>query len=110
MSQEFNEALDCPEGISVGNWTWGDVVIRPETAGSVSSITVSGVALEGEGDVCFQASAKSAYPWQAMGEVGVAPPESNDSFETDPTSFRIFMYRTTTAATRIHWMAWRDVE
>lgn len=109
MAQEFNEALDVPEGISVGNWTWGDVVIRPEAASVDNSVTISGVALTGEGDVCFQASVKSAYPWQAAGEVGVAPPEGNTSFEDDPTSFRIFFYRTTTAATRVHWMAWRDV-
>lgn len=109
MSNVYNEALDCPEGISVGNWTWGSVVLTPESVATETSITVSGINLEGEGPVNFQASAKSAYPWTAMGEVGVAPPEEASSFDEDPTAFRIFMYRATKAATRIHWMAWRDV-
>lgn len=108
MSQEFNEALDCPEGISVGNWAWGSVVIAPE-AGSISSVTVSGLNLQGEGDVNFQASAKSRYPWTSMGETSVVPPDGASNFEEDPTQFRIFIYRTTSAATRVHWMAWRDV-
>lgn len=108
MSKEYNEALDCPEGISVGNWAWGSVVIKPE-AGTVTSVTISGLNLLGEGDVNFQASAKSTVPWNSMGEVGVAPAENASSFEEDPTQFRIIIYRTTTVATRIHWMAWRDV-
>lgn len=108
MSKEYNEALDCPEGISVGNWTWGDVVIKPDP-GEVTSVTVSGIFLLGEGNLNIQASAKSAYPWSAMGETGVAPAESVDNFEDDPSQFRIFIYRTTAAATRIHWMVWRDV-
>lgn len=108
MSKEYNEALDCTEGISVGNWTWGSVVIKPE-AGAVSSITVSGLNLLGEGNVNFQASAKSTVPWSSMGEVGVAPAESAASFEDDPTQFQIYIYRNTSVATRIHWMAWRDV-
>lgn len=108
MSKEYNEALDCQEGISVGNWAWGSVVIKPDPA-AVTSVTVSGLNLQGTGDVCFQASAKSAYPWIAMGETGVAPPDGASSFEEDPSQFRIFIYRTTGAATRIHWMAWREV-
>lgn len=108
MAAEYNEDLDCPEGISVGNWIWGDIVMTEITPNQANYIDVTGLNPEGEGDYFIQASIKSAYPWSAARAVGVSSTEDDHVYD-DPTSFRIWFYRTTGAATRIHWMMWRNV-
>ena len=109
MASEYNENLNCVEGISVGNWVWGDIVMTKIDPGKATHIDVTGLNLGGEGSYFIQASIKSAYPWTAARQVGVSTVEGDHVYD-DPTSFRIWFYRTTGAATRIHWMVWRNPE
>lgn len=109
MASEYNEDLNCVEGISVGNFQWGDVVITPQ-ANTRTYIDVTGLNLEGEGDVFIQVSVKSAFPWSSAREVGTSDLNDTHNYNDDPTGFRIWFYRTTAAATRLHWMVWRNPE
>jgi hypothetical protein len=105
--KEFNEDLDCPNGISVGNWQWGDVVIKPQP-GARTSIDVTGLNIDGEGDVFYQVSVKSAYPWVTARMATVTDINDTANLNEDPTQFRIWFWRRTDYPTRIHWMVWRN--
>ena len=113
MSKSFDEDLDVPEGIYLGNWIWGNVVVTPQP-NQTTSVDVTGLNIAGEGEMYPQASVKSAYPYVSSGMVGVdtVPVEGEDPlllWETDDyTQFRISYMRSTDAETRIHWMVWRD--
>ena len=112
MSKSFNEDLDVPEGIYLGNWIWGNVVVTPQP-NETTSVDVTGLNVAGEGEMYPQASVKSAYPHVSSGMVGVDTVQSEGGvlllWETgDFTQFRISYMRSTNAETRIHWMVWRD--
>lgn len=112
MSKSFNEDLDVSEGIYLGNWIWGNVVVTPQP-NQTTSVDVTGLNVAGEGEMYPQASVKSSYPHTSSGMVGVDTVQDEGGtlllWETgDFTQFRISYRRSTDAETRIHWMVWRD--
>lgn len=110
MPSEYNEDLDVPEGISVGNWEWGNVIVQPQ-AGERTSVDITGLNLTGTGDIHPQASVKSSWPWTSAGAVTIGIPDGGlTQWDEGVTqSFTIVFARTNGSDTRIHWMVWRDI-
>lgn len=110
MAAQYDEDLDVPHGISVGNWVWGNIIVQPE-AGQPTTIEITGLNIAGQGDIFPQASVKSAWPWTSAGTVTIGVPEGGlNQWEAGETqSFKIMFARTNESETRIHWMVWREV-
>lgn len=108
MSKTYNEDLSIPQGITVGNWTWGNIIVQPQ-AGEPTTVEITGLNLSGEGDIYPQASVDSAWPWRSSGQVTIGVPDSglNQWEEGLTQSFKIVFARTNDSDTRIHWMVWR---
>jgi hypothetical protein len=84
--------------VTAGNIAMGSVLITP-VADTVTSHIVSGLNLQGTGDIIIMLSPRTVVPGTTFKQVTY----SNES----STQFEIFVLRTNTTATRIHWLAWR---
>ena len=107
MSKSFDENVHVTEGIFVGNWLWGNIVVTPQ-ANEVTLVDVTGLNIAGQGELNPQASVKSAYPWSSAGHVTVASLEDGTQPWEAADQIRIAFRRVNDSETRIHWMVWRQ--
>lgn len=81
-----------------GNIASGTVLI-PAVANVPTMVSITGLNLQGTGPVTVQATPVSAVPGTQMREVGIRNPS--------PTGFNLFLYRTNSTNTSVHWIAMR---
>jgi hypothetical protein len=110
MSRTYNEDVHFAGGISVGNLASGMIVVSP-TAGERLTVDITGLNLEGEGELFPQAQVYTQWPWHSCSNATIWTTSDTDALwdDEDATSFRIAFVRTNTASTNIGWMAWRGV-
>ena len=96
MTTTIADDLVVSGAISAANFQFGRVTITPEV-NTPTGQEVTGINLQGTGNVRTFLSAHSAYPWSRVQEVG-------QRFSTT-TGFTAYIYRTSGADTSIHWLA-----
>ena len=93
-----NHDLRITGGIKTGNWRFGKVSITP-VANTPTSTTVSGFTLAGSGTVHGYCTPVSSVPGSEVQEASVT--------SVAATGMTVWVYRTNTTATDVHWMMWR---
>lgn len=81
-----------------GNIASGTVLISP-VANAPTMVSITGLNLQGTGPVTVQAAPVSTVPGSQVREVGIRDPS--------PTGFNLFLYRTNSTNTNVHWIAMR---
>ncbi|MET9350168.1 hypothetical protein [Streptomyces termitum] len=99
MTDVRNGDLRISGGIRTGNWRFGKVTITP-VANTPTSASVSGLNLRGAGTITGFATASTSAPGTGVHEVSVS--------NATATGMTVWLYRTDTAVTDIHWMMWRN--
>lgn len=84
--------------LAAGNIAFGSQFVTP-VASTPTSYQITGLDLQGTGPVRVQLTPHSTVPGSAFVETGVRYPT--------PTGFVIWIYRTNTTSTEIHWLATR---
>lgn len=85
--------------VDPANMSWGAVTITP-VADTPTSTTVTGLALEGTGPVRAQANSHTTVPGSTVKECGVSG--------LSPDGLKIWIYRTNTTDTHVHYLIMRD--
>lgn len=112
MSKTYNEDVHFAEGLSVGNLAFGIVSVAP-SPGEIVSVDVTGLNLEGGGEIFPQAQVHTAWPWQSCSNASVYTTIAGEDVSTvdlwnhDATGFRIHFKRTNNSETWISWMLWK---
>lgn len=115
MSKVYNEDVHFAGGLSLGNLAMGMITASPEP-GEVMQFDISGINLEGAGELIPFAQTHSSWPWHAASVSVVYTPESSEESTThlwdleDPSGFVINFRRTTAAETNISWCVWRLID
>lgn len=99
MAEVRNSDLRISGGLKAGNWRYGRVSITP-VANTPTSTTVSGLSLEGAGDVVGLCTSVTSVPGSDVHETSVSSVSS--------TGMTIWIYRDNTVSTAIDWMMWRN--
>lgn len=109
MARTYNGNLNVLLGISVGNWIWGSVSAEMDPGVPVS-IDVSGINIQGEGDICYQVTSRTRFPWFSTSQPTVSSVNDSPAYlpSEDGSQFRIWMRRKNRAVTSANWMVWRD--
>lgn len=108
MSKTYNENMHFAGGLSVGNFAHGTVIVSPSPAERIS-VDVTGLNLEGDGEIFPQVQVHTAWPWYSCSNATVGHMESVNPWDDDGTQFRIFFVRTNSAETWISWCVWKGV-
>lgn len=91
--------FDVTGAVDPANMAWGAVTITP-VANTPTSITVTGLALQGTGPVRAQANSHTTVPGSTVKECGVSG--------LSPDGLKIWTYRTNTTNTLVHYLIIRD--
>lgn len=94
----YNHDLQVVGTFSSANMAHGSVEITP-VANSPTSVTVTGLSLQGTGAVLVQTTPLTDAPGSEVVETSYNNPT--------PTGANIFIYRTNTTATFVYWFMWR---
>lgn len=94
----LDDDLEVTGALEAGNIAVGIETVTP-VANKPTKYTVSGLDLQGRGPVRVFATAESTVPGSSFREVTTA--------DHTPFGFSIWVYRTNTTSTNIHWMAVR---
>lgn len=94
----INDSVDVTGALQAGNIAAGATAVTP-VANKPTKYSVTGLNLQGRGPVRVIVTAESAVPGSAFKEVTTA--------DHTPFGFSIWIYRTNTTATNIHWFAIR---
>lgn len=99
MAEVRNHDLRISGGLKAGNWRFGRVTITP-VANTPTSTTVSGLSLQGAGDVLGFCTSVTSVPGTGVLETSVSSVSS--------TGMTVWIYRTNTTGTDVEWMMWRN--
>ena len=112
MSKTYNEDVHFAGGLSVGNFAHGMVVIAP-SPGEVSTVDITGLNMEGQGELYPQAQVYTQWPWYSCSNATVyttvTDPTPVSLWSLEPTQFRITMRRTNSSITNVGWCVWQAV-
>lgn len=100
MAENYTEGLQVDGAFTAGNMAHGVVEVSP-TANSPTSHVVSGLSLQGTGDVYVFVTALTTVPGDAVYEVSVG------GSTVTPSGFTLYLYRTNTTKTLVQWFAIR---
>lgn len=110
MTRYYDENVHFSSGLSVGNFAHGLVTMSPSSE-EVTTVDVTGLNMEGTGDIFPQAQVYTQWPWHSCSIASVWTTVDEDPvvhlWDMDTTSFRICMKRTNNAVTNIGWCVWK---
>lgn len=109
MSKTYDENTHFAKGLSVGNLAFGIVVVSPSPA-EVVTVDVTGLNLEGDGEIFPQAQVHTSWPWQSCSNATITTSEGVNPWDLDGSTFRIAFRRVNNAETWISWMVWKKPE
>lgn len=113
MSKVYNEDVHFAKGLSIGNFAHGMVVFAPSPR-EMMSVDVTGLNMEGTGEMYPQVQVFSQWPWHSCSNAAILSASEEEPqvplWDQDATGFRIVFRRTNSAITNVGWCVWKAPE
>lgn len=110
MSKLYSEDVHFAKGLSVGNFAHGYVSFAPSPR-EVMHLDVTGLNLEGTGELFPQAQTYTQWPWYSCSTATILSIAEDENpvnlWDIDATGFRLVFRRTNSAITNVGWCVWK---